>query len=186
MNKIKLKVLDLYLQYPITWDLSVVSLLWLSKVFVSYCCYEFLNESDTLNLISNIIGTCVSLAGFILAALTIIVTFRANVKNKRIEEAENAMDLILSSHHYEEIVKVFQSAIIEFLLIVFVLYFFWLLSKTLFVGSTYTLMIVSALFCVVSTIFRSLYVMFTILKLEKKQKISKNSLRPAPSSLDKL
>nr|GFA63109.1 hypothetical protein [Tanacetum cinerariifolium] len=50
---------------------------------------------------------------FIIAALTIIVTFKANITAKKLEESVNGMELLFNSDNYGRIVNVFQLAIIE-------------------------------------------------------------------------
>ena len=81
------------------------------------------DESLKSNL-SDIIATSISLAGFVLASLTIIVTFKENITQKQNEAAINQADkpetnknadisgieLLFTSVHYERIVGVFSWA----------------------------------------------------------------------------
>jgi glycerol uptake facilitator-like aquaporin len=130
-------------------------------------------KETLLNIISNLIGTCVSLAGFILAALTIIVTFKSNLKVKGIEHSDNALELIFSSQHYDNIVKVYRDAILEFVILSILLYFVWAFSDFLNDSLTFATMI--GIEMASFTILRSLFILFKILKLEKHTIDSKRS-----------
>lgn len=74
------------------------------------------DESVFAGNLTSMIETLVSMAGFMLAALTIMVTFRANIKTRLPDEALNSLELILSGNHYKGIVEIFKSSIIEQLL----------------------------------------------------------------------
>jgi len=155
-----------YLRWPIISDAAlstVISLLLLNWIFE---CPRDSDKSNFLNVISSLISTCVSLAGFILAALTIIITFKSNLKAKGIAEADDALELILSSKHYESIVTVFKGAIIEFILITVLLYFVSTTSSDI---TAYMLLLftVNGIIITSLTILRSLVILFSILKLEK-------------------
>lgn len=128
--------------------------------------YILLDRSMLQNVLSNIIGTCVSLAGFMLAALTIIVTFRSNLKSKKIEESKGPIDFLFSSDQYPKIVSVFKSSIIEFSIIFILLYFFWISSNNISIQYLSLIIFISIL-TLASSLIRSLLVLFNILSLDK-------------------
>ncbi len=162
------KLVDRYLASPIFYDTIVAMAIYAGVYFVFSKCSTaeaYPTKETILSIVSNLIGTCVSLAGFILAALTIIVTFKSNLKVKGIEHSDNALELIFSSHHYDKIVKVYRDAILELVILFIILYFVWLFSDLLV--NTLTFATVVGVEMTSFTILRSLFILFTILKLEK-------------------
>jgi hypothetical protein len=163
----KKTVMDWYLRWPLISDVAMSVLFYF--LIDTFLLLESSDETKTthVGVMNSVISTCVSLAGFILAALTIIVTFKSNLKAKGINEAEDAMELILSSRHYDSIVSVFKVAIVEFVLITIGLYL-----ASAFVDELRPSFIQMLTLCSISltslTICRSLFVLFKILNLEKR------------------
>ena len=135
--------------------------------FVKFIPFTFIGKDVTLNIASSLIGTCISLAGFILAALTIIVTFRSNLKAKGLDDASNAMELIITSGYYNAIVNVYTGAIYEFLIVSFGMYIFWLSIDNITNIVTQTKIVFGGVFLTAAPVFRSLWVLFSIIGLEK-------------------
>lgn len=160
-------LINLYLRWPLLFDAIVSTALGLGSAKYLIPCFKTDYSEKLLDIIFSIIGTCVSLAGFILAALTIIVTFKSNLKAKGITDSNDALELILSSKHYGSIVSVFKTAIIEFIVVAITLY---LVAAFSWRFSTINLLIVTIVSIIISslTIWRSLFILFTILNLEKK------------------
>jgi len=170
------KIADKYLSYPIFIDLIIVVSVWLISKYCPIFIIQLENKENQINLLSNLIGTNVSLAGFILAALTIIVTFKSSVDSKiNIEKAknnqvyDNALELIFASKHYNSIVKVFKNALMELILCFIVLFFFWLSVESLSIWTIYRVNL-SCILITSFTIIRSMVVLFLILKLGNHKK----------------
>ena len=85
------KLLDKYIKHPLLYDLIIVSLFILGKhILSSKNIISITIPIDTLkSIVSDIISTTISLAGFILASLTIIVTFKDNINHKEIYNKKN-------------------------------------------------------------------------------------------------
>lgn len=164
--KIKARILDFYFKMPIVIDVIIAAVIWSISKCKSLLTIKLTDKTNQLNILSNLIGTNVSLAGFILAALTIIVTFKSNLKAKGIEDSDNALELILSSKHYEKIVAVFKAALLEFVLCFIALYFFWTISDNLSIVTIFRVGITGIVLTAL-TIVRSLFILFVILRLEK-------------------
>jgi hypothetical protein len=164
------KVTDKYLEWPVVWDIIIAGLIYYAIHYVALKAgFDFaFAKADLLNIVSNLIGTCVSLAGFILAALTIIITFKSNLQVRGIKEAENALQLILSSVHYDKIVRVYQYAILEYVLVFVMLYCVWLFSSNMSLRFI-TIATAGGITLTSLTIVRSLLILFKILGMEKKQ-----------------
>lgn len=164
--KLKGKILDFYFRAPVVLDFAIAAIIWLISKYKPFFHINLTDKVNQLNIVSNLIGTNVSLAGFILAALTIIVTFKSNLKAKGIQETDNALELILSSKHYERIVTVFKKALLEFVLCFVFLYFFWTLTDNLSIVTIFRIAITGVIITSL-TIIRSLFILFIILNLEK-------------------
>lgn len=158
-----------YFSRPITLDTIVI------VTGAIYCTvypefFSFVADAnDIKDILSNVISTIVSFTGFILASLTIIVTFKANVKIKDLTAASNALELLLSTNNYKEIVGVFRDAIIELVISLAVLYISWIpvlkltAGKLVFIAS-YGILVV------IITISRTLFILFKLIFLEFKKK----------------
>lgn len=104
------KILDKYIKYPLLYDLIIVSIFILVKHILSNKNIISINiPLETLkSVVSDIISTTISLAGFILASLTIIVTFKDNINHKEIYNKIEAkidltgMELLFTSKHYKK------------------------------------------------------------------------------------
>lgn len=159
--------IDHYLRHPLFWD----GLLIAATLIVNHYCKAFfcirIGADTQINLLSNIIGTSVSLAGFILAALTIIVTFKSNLSAHSARAAKNPLELLFSTNNYTNIVRVFRHSIIELTAVFVVLYLAWVLKenlgdKVLFYCNIYGVLIT----CL--SLIRSLFILFIVLKMDKK------------------
>jgi len=160
------KTIDTYFSYPILFDIVLAAIVWICSANFSIIDFKLVDKTNQINILPYIISADVSLAGFILAALTIIVTFKSNLKAKGIEDADNALEMIFSSKHYESIIKVFKKSLVEFVLCFTVLFFVWA-STDNFNIKTINKIIVTGILLTSFAIIRSLYVLFVVLDLDK-------------------
>lgn len=160
------KLTDKYLAFPIGCDIILSGVIWwLSKYYPIFYITN-INRANEINILPNIINTDVSLAGFILAALTIIVTFKSSLKVKGVEDATNALELIFSTHHYENIIGVFKKSLIEFIICFVLLFMAWSLEGNLSTNTIYRINI-TGIILTSFAIIRSLFILFVILGLSK-------------------
>lgn len=168
--------IDKYLAKPIRYDLSIVALFLIIEYAVSILWHNMgwpmihiLDRDKALDYIDNLIAGTVSLAGFMIAALTILITVKASLKVRGIEDAENALEIILSSNHYQNIIAIFKHTIIELVLIFISLYVVWIYSENV---SNLILFksILSCVFLMIVSMSRSLYILFGVLDLENFKK----------------
>jgi hypothetical protein len=168
MNKASKKngLLNLYYRYPIIIDFLIITVILL---IVNSCRGKLmLNNINPDSFLSNIISTIVSFSGFILASLTIIVTVKANLKMKEINEASNGLELLLlSKENYKQIIRAFRDAIIELVVSLFILYFFW---QPIVGLNPYQISLLSifGFSIIILTLCRTLYLLFRIIFLETK------------------
>lgn len=159
------KLGDFYFKIPILCDFVLILILWVLSLYVSCPLIKVLDKEALLNYLSNLVATSVTLAGFIIAALTILVTVKSSLKARGFEDAENALEYIFSTKHYECIIKVFIRSIIELVLILIALYVVWLVSENIQENNLYRILIFST-FGVLTSLLRSLFVLFKVLSLE--------------------
>lgn len=160
------KAIDFYLDHPLFVDLLIILSMLVGNYFLPTLVLFKFELSAQNAILSSLIGTSVSLAGFILAALTIIVTFRSNIACKKPENAKNPLELIFSTEHYQNIIKVFKDAIIELATTFIGLYIIWIISENLKPELIVQANIYGGLLIFLS-LFRTLFILFLVLKLHK-------------------
>uniref|UniRef100_UPI00404921CD hypothetical protein n=1 Tax=Flavobacterium sp. TaxID=239 RepID=UPI00404921CD len=157
---------DTYLYYALIIDIIAIALLWFANSKLSIFTFSLNNTDDNIEIVSNIIGASVSLAGFILASLTIIVAIRSNIVNKTPEQSQNPLQLFFSIGTFKTIVKVFKIAIIELILCFIASYLIWTVSANLSNFTIFKTIIVLIYLMAMSTI-RSLFVLFLLIEADK-------------------
>jgi hypothetical protein len=163
------KILNRYYKMPLLSNIGILCFAFLFFVRFDVVPEEKFDVPTCLGIIGSIISAYISLAGFVLAALTIIVTFKASLKAKKIEDSENGMEMILNSEHYEKVVKVFKSAITEYIIYSLVLFLVWVFNKYLSL-SLLLYSILAGLFIISIVTIRSLFVLFSILNMSTTRK----------------
>lgn len=158
------RLLDFYYRFPLAVDAFLTTVI-LYGSFHPIFELKLNDKSVQLNLLNSLSSCSVSLAGFMLAALTIIVTFRSNIKAKGLDEAGNAMEMILASKHYHSVVSVFRKAITEYTLTFIILMVLWSMIDQWDIWVLFRINICSILAISLSTI-RSLFILFQIIKME--------------------
>lgn len=157
-------LIDGYYKRPLIFDFIVLIAIWFLSNWFTIIRFKNSDQANSLSLISSLIGTMISLAGFILAALTIIVTFKSSLLAKGVDDANNALELIFSSRHYKSIVKVFKDSIIEFLIYSLLAYCIWQ-SYANFSVLILNRIVMSLIISISLNICRSLFMLFSILSL---------------------
>lgn len=171
-----ISIADKYIKRPLLWDLIICLCIVAISFFIlehkKYCTLDVDIESLKSNL-SDIISTSISLAGFVLASLTIIVTFKDNIAQKQQNPNPDTnpnvditgIELLFTSKHYKRIVGVFTWAafILLFLFVIFsgIKMFTKVLSTHIIFYST-----VVGITLIALTIFRSLIVLYQIIRLQ--------------------
>lgn len=162
MKKIKSFIFDFYFKIPIIIDFFVGLFVYFVANSFQLIQFKNLESSDALDYTSNLIGTCISLAGFLLASLTIIVTFKANLKSKGIEDSNTALELLFNTDNYLLVVNFFKKAIIELIINVTILYFIWLCINNFSIIKI-CIVLLALTIITIMTIWRSLFVLFKVL-----------------------
>lgn len=174
------KILDKYFSRPLLFDCIISAficfLYWLltAKFKISLINDQELVKSFT----TDIINTSISLAGFVLASLTIIVTFKDNISSKKIKQKddveeneetngdeETGIQLLFTSKHYTTVVGVFSSSVFILLFQFVILSFFKLFIKKFPVYFGDYLLIISLIITSL-TVFRCILLLYKIIKLQ--------------------
>lgn len=164
-------LVDNYLNYAFTIDALLIFLyLWFFNKF-SFVTIIYNSKNSNLEILGNIIGASVSLAGFILASLTIIVAIRSNISNKLPEQSKSPLELFFSIGTFTTIVKVFKIAITELILCFIISYIVWTISENVTNEFIFKTIIILIFLMSVSTI-RSLFVLFLLINSDTNNKTS--------------
>lgn len=159
------RIIDKYLAYPILVDIMIGSLTWYASKNIEIFDFILSDRSNQIDILPYIISADVSLAGFVLAALTIIVTFKSNIQSRGMNNASNALELIFSSKHYLRIVQVFRKSLVELVMCFFFLFSAWL-SVDNFSINTINRINVFGLIITTLAISRSLFILFVVMDSE--------------------
>lgn len=167
-------IIDSYLDKPLRYDLIIVISLILIEAFIIVPVVKsigrfgliVLDHTEQLAYIANLISASVSLAGFILAALTIMISVKSSLKARGFNDAENALEFLFTTKHYFRVVKVFKHATIELVIVAFVLF---LASSLIANFSVLTIqrLIFATTFATVLAVVRALFILFKVLSLEE-------------------
>jgi hypothetical protein len=120
------------------------------------------------SIITDLVATSISLAGFVLASLTIIVAFKDNLSLKDIASNQSGLEILFASKHYKNIVGVFTGAVV-----IFLFHFLFLSVSKLFIGlfskdvAIYVCLI--PIITISLTVFRSVLILYSIIKLQTKE-----------------
>jgi hypothetical protein len=180
-------LLNTYIKRPLLWDIILISLLCVGyKIIIFKFSLDVnLTKEAVISTISDLINTSISLAGFVLASLTIIVTFKDNLSQKKEvlinqtkedlkkvvaipETDKSGMALLFSSKHYGRIVGVFTWAVFIFLGMFLILSIIKLFIDLLPLN-TYAYLCIAPIVLTTLTIFRSVLVLYKIIKLQLKK-----------------
>lgn len=160
------KTLDFYINNALFFDSLIIIILWATNSYMSVFDFEIADKSNNLNIVSDTISASISLAGFILASLTVIASIRSNITNRQPDATRNPLELFFSDANYSRIIQVFKDAIIELVLVFIISYSIWI-SQENFVNYTILKWIISAVIIIFLSVSRTLLILFTIIKIDR-------------------
>ncbi len=177
------KLLKRYLSSPIIIDCILIVLAWMTEYKIRLVMLKHhlplltvLDITKDKSYFSSIISTLVALSGFMIAALTIMITVKASLKARGYSDSDNALDYLFTTKIYSEILRVFKHTITEFIALIFITYLSWLwFSNNKFfsadIDGVFAFKIICSITFAASTaIVRSLYIFFRVLNLENYKK----------------
>ena len=120
MNKKLLKQVDRYLRLPIVYDVLLALII---SLFFFHLGENIEVKTNQENNILYLISVDASLSGFVIAALTVLVTVKANTQYKKnVDDFKSGADFLFNSVLYPTLIKVFLWCIAEFIFVVFALF----------------------------------------------------------------
>jgi len=166
MNLLK-KIKIIFIEKGLAVDIPVsIAIFWIINMKQLFISQVF--RDDLKDITNSLISTFVSISGFSLAALTIIITIRANIIGKADLKPRNAMETLFSSAHYFLVTDIFKQIIIIQSASALILYISWIVCRldtlhhfSFIVISCYTLL---------TSVLRLFFILFKILGLEKIKK----------------
>lgn len=177
-------ILNTYIKRPLLWDIIItLAICFLYSLLVKKFCLSFNFDINIItSILSDLISTSISLAGFVLASLTIIVTFKDNISQKtevvnndvtndntnQKEVKSSGIVLLFSSKHYGRIVGVFTWAVFIYLGLFLMLSFLKLFISKISL-EYYAFICIIPIVLITLTIFRSVLVLYKIIKLQLKK-----------------
>lgn len=168
-GKICAKITDWYFSFPIFVDFGILALLWIvSRYNTAYGLIKIniFSRDHALTYLAYIVSANATLAGFIIAALTILITVKSNTTARGFRDAKNALEYLFSTEHYYHVVSVFTGAIVELFIFFIILYGSWLLEGNLGDKTIYRILLFSTI-GIITSVFRVLYTLFKVLRLER-------------------
>lgn len=160
------KIMDFYLNNALFFDSLIIVGLWIANSYLSFIDFKISDKEENLGVISDTVSASISLAGFILASLTVIASMRSNIANRPPDATRNPLEMFFSDKNYSRIIQVFKEAIIELILVFIFSYFIWI-SQENFENYTLLKWIVSSVIIIFMSISRTLLVLFTIIKIDR-------------------
>ncbi len=157
---------DFYLNNALFLDGVLLLALWLGNSYLSFFTYRLADKNDNLEIVGDTVSASISLAGFILASLTVIASIRSNITNRPPDAARNPLEMFFSDQNYSRIVQVFKDAIIELVLVFIISYSVWVSQKNIHNFDIFK-WILSSIILISLSISRTLLVLFTIIRIDK-------------------
>lgn len=170
-------VLNFYIKRPLLYDVILCAIISVALHFISLkqnIDFKISLEDFRSNL-TDLISTSISLAGFVLASLTIIVTFKDNINHKesaagtkgKASESLSGLEIIFTSKHYNRIVGVFSWAAFLFLFLFF-FFSFAKLAAPKIPAHLYHYISITGIILISLSIFRSLLILYRVIRLQMK------------------
>lgn len=162
-------IIDKYFRNPVKFDYLITVILVLTfKKFILNVYIDLPKERDVLDLASETVTILLTLAGFILTFLTVLITLKLDA-GKYNSKPENEMSILEKFSHsglYAETTEIFKNSIKSILTASIILYLGRILSSTLYLEGIF-LLTISGILILVFTLIRSLLILDKILALQK-------------------
>lgn len=161
--------LDAYIKIPFIYDTAFMGVfVGGNELIIRYFESCFLLDVDTLgNLLNELVSSSISIGGFVIAALTIILTLKDNLKAKQDSYPISALEILFSSRHYKRLVRVFYWSSF---VCVFTFFYFSLLEivYTNLSPKLFMYLTVYGLILTVLAVVRCLFILLLIIEIQLK------------------
>ncbi|MFY0608528.1 MAG: hypothetical protein JXR10_17560 [Cyclobacteriaceae bacterium] len=170
VKKCVVRLFDIYLEIPVISDVIIVILFSVILYFIDQTIDLKVDKSIVASVNTDLISNSISLVGFVLAALTIIITFKENTKTYDEKQVKRELNKGVSFHffnsrHYDKTVKVFYGASFE-LLFIFIASILLKFFIPLHLGAWYNYILVFLVSLMCITVLRCLIILYMVIKLQ--------------------
>jgi hypothetical protein len=171
------KILDKYIKHPVAWDSVFTAVVILGLYFYQLKFHKINFAAQNLeSLVNQMISSSIGIAGFLITALTIILTFKDNLKSRDSEkdgssedkQVQSGIELLFHSKHYKRIVTVFFVASI-IMVLTFIYYCFIEMCISTFDVHTLIYLVITPLLFLILALSRCLMILFRIIMLQVKK-----------------
>lgn len=87
------KLADFYLNNALFFDSVLLLALWLANSYLSFFNFKIADKNDNIDIVADTVAASISLAGFILASLTVIASIRSNITNRLPNATRNPLEM---------------------------------------------------------------------------------------------
>jgi hypothetical protein len=164
-------ILDKYFKRPIFWDnFLAISISFASYALVKKCFLNTPSVIDSISLASDATNISLTISGFILTLLTILITFKSGSKIKKfkIDDDENLFDLFFATGLYHETVRHLKNCIKSLIYIAFIGF-----SLKLFTPVNHKSLIfyfnISGLTIIIMTMWRCLLILSKVMEMQNEK-----------------
>ncbi|WP_333863613.1 hypothetical protein [Sphingobacterium sp.] len=172
-----INLLDKYFRSPVKYDyiVTILILLFFKKYILnSYICLP--NKDEIFDLASEIVTILLTLAGFILTFLTVLITFKldAGKYKSKPEEEMSILEKFSHSGLYYQTTEIFKNSIKSIITISIIIYLLRIFSSKISISEIFIAAIAGVIILVL-TLIRNLVILDKILDLQKEDISNKTS-----------
>lgn len=172
INKKFTKLLDWYFAFPLTFDFiffGIVYVLLIKCVSWNFFALHF-NRETMNNLLNELVSSSFSIAGFVLAGLTVLMGLKESTRNLGPEQKpKSGVELFFNSELYDVSVKIFFKACVIFVFLFLGFSFIELFNQWFTDDKLFYALLFGVVMCTLTT-FRVLYVLMRVFRLQTKKR----------------
>lgn len=159
--------LDYYFKRPVFWDFFIsIGVCIVSFILLNKRIFMLPNQEESYDLTGDITNIALTMGGFILTILTLLITFKDNNSNIIIDEKKSNFKTFFDTDYYHQSVKHLQNCIKEIIFIAaigFIIKLFFPESLRIY----FFFYNVLGIFITIFSVARCMLILSTILKLQK-------------------
>lgn len=161
-------MIDKYFKRPVFWDYILASLLSSIAFYLICICVITLPKEEFIYSVTSDISTmALTMAGFILSLLTVLISFKSTIKKTyKPSDNDTVFDIFFSTALYFETIRHLKNAIISLTLVAIVGYIF----KLCFASNNSSLLFIFNCFGIVVvflTVWRCVLILSKIIKIQQ-------------------
>lgn len=163
-------MLEKYYKRPVLYDYIIsVGIVCVLFFLVEYNVFRVPIACDNLDLATDIGGIGLTISGFILTLITILMTLRSGqiLSEEELRNNSSPFKVFLSSDLYLKSIKILKNGVLSLIIICFIIFFFKLLFSAS-LGKYFFYFNIVGLIIIITTFSRCFYVLNLIMKMQSK------------------